>query len=311
MKDFNGFIDSIESDNTRKVVNIFKDIGNYDYNNCTVEDLENIVLNQKPNSPKAIITVCYVIRAYAKYLDNSRLEDMVRSLDKKDLWLKAKPTAKKKYISNCDFEEIYHDIGVYEDYNGFYIQTLFRAVYEGIYNDDMSVLKNLRASDINDNIVTLRYDSGETFELEISTQLADDLRELGKVDVWERRNRYGTISINIQGLYINSCFKVESRKGSAKDSVYKFCYYRILRKIFKEYMDYPILPMQLYVSGIMHRLKINLNDGDITLQEAFAENNKDRLVNRIIANELERSNYTSDVKSFREMVKGHLDVFDK
>ena len=35
------FLDSIESVNTRNVAYTFKNIGYYDYSNCTVEDLEN------------------------------------------------------------------------------------------------------------------------------------------------------------------------------------------------------------------------------------------------------------------------------
>ena len=100
---------------------------------------------------------------------------------------------------------------------------------EGIYNDDMSVIKNLRASDIKGNMVTLREDSGHSYDIEVSEEFAIDLKELSYIDTWERKNRYGLCKIKIEGLYSDSCFKVENRKGSS-EYAYRYTYYRILRK---------------------------------------------------------------------------------
>lgn len=308
MKDFDGFISTFDSSNTGKIAKSMSSIGEFDYSNCTPVDIEKIILDMKPNSPKSITTICYIFGLYAQYIENEDLFYMVKDIDRNVVWLKAKPNASKKFISHSNFENIYHEIGVYEEYNSFYIQTLFRCLYEGIYNDDLSVIKNLRASDINDNIVTLRNDNGEEYTIEITDQLSRDLKELGKINTWSRRNRYGECKINTTGLYEDSCFKVENRKGTSEYS-YRFTYYRILRKIAKEYLEYNLLPLQLYVSGIMHRINLKLNERDIDLYEAFSNGNKDRNVSKIIANELSRSNYDVDVRNFREMVKGHLEVF--
>ena len=306
--DFKRFVDTLEAPNTIKVVNSLQAIGEHDYSNCTPVDLEQIILNMKPNSPKAIITICYVLGLFAKYLKDDRLYNMIQDIDKSALWLMAKPNASKKFISHASFEEVYHDIGVYEDLNPFYHQTLFKCLYEGIYNDDMSVIKNLRASDIKGNTVTLREDSGHSYDMEVSEEFAIDLKELSTVDTWERKNRYGTCQIKINGLHSDSCFKVENRKGSSEYS-YRFSYYRILRKISKDYLEYNLLPLQLYVSGMMYRIGLKLKENDIELEEAFADQNRDRLVNRIIADELERCNCDTEVRNFRQIVKGHLDVF--
>lgn len=306
--EFEKFVETFESSNTIKVVNSLQALGQYDYRGCTPVDIEQVILSLKPNSPKAITTSIYILSLYAKFLKNDRLYHIVQDLDRNVLWLMAKPNAPKKFISHSRFEEVYKDIEMYEDYNAFYQQTLFRCLYEGIYNDDMSVVKNLRASDVNGDIVTLREDNGNSYEIQVSSALAEDLKKLGNVDLWERRNRYGTVKITINGLYPDSCFKVENRKGSSEYS-YRFTYYRILRKIAKEYLEYNLLPLQLYVSGIMFRIGLRLQEHGISLEEAFAPQNKNRIVNKAISWELNRCNCNTEVRNFREIVKGHIDVF--
>lgn len=307
---FKRFVETLEVPNTIKVVNSLHVIGQYDYSNCTPADLEQIILNVKPNSLRAITTICYVLGLYAKYLENERLYNMIQDIDRSSLWLKAKPNASKKFISHLSFEEVYHDVGVYEELNSFYFQMIFRCLYEGIYNEDMSVIKNLRASDINGNIITLRDDNGYSYELEVSSQFANDLRDLSTVDTWERKNRYGLFQMRITGLHSDSCFKVESRKGSSQYA-YRYSYYRMLRKISKDYLEYNLLPLQLFVSGIMYRISLKLQDIGISVENAFADYNRDRIVGKIISDELTRCNYGIEVRNFREMVKGHLDVFSE
>lgn len=311
------FIETFDSGNTQKVARSLYQLGEHDYSNCTPIDVEQIILSMKPGSPKAITTISYMLSLYAKYLGNDDLYHISKDIDRSALWSMAKPMAKKKFISYPVFKSVYNEIGVYEEYNAFYIQTLFRCLYEGIYSDDMSVIKNLRGSDIHQdkcapevyrNTIKLREDDGHEYELLISNGLAEDLRKLSQINIWERRNRFGTCRINITGLYEDSCFKVENRKGS-KEYAYRYTYYRILRKISKEYLEYNLLPLQLYASGIMYRIKANLKMYDIDLEEAFSNRNKNRIVNKVILEELRRCNYNIEVKNFREMVSGHLDMF--
>lgn len=307
-KDYNSFIDSIESKNTAKIARSLSIIGEYNYDDIIPPVIEHIVLETKPNSPKDITTVLYIMSLYAKYIGNDDMYYMIRGIDRKLLWVKAKPMAKDKFISNKEFIYICDDIIKHEEHNAKYLQVLFRCVYDGIYSDDMSVLKNLRKSDINGDIVTLRYDSGYTHNIEVSSELAEDLKELSANVHWWRNNRYGSYKIDVSGKYKDSCFKVENRNGS-DDYSYRYSYYRTLRKISKEYIGRHITPLQLYVSGIMHRISTQLNSYDINLEDAFADNNKDRLVGKIISDELKRTGYSVEVRNFREMVKGHLDIF--
>lgn len=307
-KDFEIFLSTLDSPNTAKVAKSLSKIGEYDYSNITPVELEQIVISLKPNSPKAITTIVYIMSLYAKFLKNDDMHYMTKDIDRGAIWLMVKQSAPKKFISNKSFENVYHEVGVYEEHNSFYQQTLFRCLYEGIYNDDMSVIKNLRASDINGNIVTLREDSGNVYDIAVSDKLANDLIAMGSIDIWERNNRFGVCKIKITGLHSDSCFKVERRSGS-KENAYRYTYYRILRNIAKNYLEYNLLPLQTYVSGMMHRIEIELNKHDIKLEDAFSDKNKNRVVKNIISNELNRCNCDTEVKNFREMVKGHLDVF--
>lgn len=314
MTNIDRFIESIAVSNTAKVVrhvlgNVDSDIEKY-----TSEEVEQFILALEPNSPKAITTICYVLGLYARWLqsknnlDGHVLQNKIQDIDKQDLWRRAKPAARKKFISNSQYNQVLADIGLYEAYNPLHYQTLFKAVYEGIYCDDLSVLKNLRKSDINGNVVLLHEDNGNSYEIKISEQLASELSELAQTNIWERQNRYGLCRIGMRGIYYDSVFKIEDRKTAA-DRSYKFTFYAKLRKITKEYLEYPMLPFQLYISGIMHRIKVELATNGIPLEIAFSNNSRDRAAHTIISSELARSNYTAEVGNFREIVKGHLDSF--
>ena len=130
------FLNTFDSPNTLKVAKSMSAIAEYDYSNVTPVDVENIIINMQPNSLKSITTICYVFGLYARYIGNDDLYNMVHDVNRNIVWVKAKPNAPKKFISHSYFENIYRDIGMYEEYNGFYIQTLFRSLYEGIYSDD-------------------------------------------------------------------------------------------------------------------------------------------------------------------------------
>lgn len=309
------FIDSTESKNTQKVIKyVFKRINEDNIENYSPMQIEQLVLNMQPNSNKEIITIIYILSSYAKWLqekniiDNDNLYQILQSIDKKLLWKKAKPQSKKKFISNEQFKRIVHDISLYEEYNALYYETLFRAVYEGIYNDDLSVLKNLRKSDIDDNIITLREDNNHVYKIKVSDRLAKDLKQLADINIWERRNRFSVCKVEMRGLYSDSIFKVEFR-STASNGSYRFTYYSKLRKIAQNYVEYSLLPLQLFASGIMHRIKVELAKSDITIEEAFAKNSRNKTAHMIIEKELIRTNSTIELTNFRELVASHLDSF--
>lgn len=309
------FINSIESPNSQKVAkfalkNIDGDIENY-----SQMGIEQIILERKPSSPKEIITVCYILGSYSKWLkeqniiDNDNLYQIVNSLDKKLLWKKCKPHAKKKFINNEEYQRVIKDIATYEEYNALYYELLFSCIWNGIYNDDLSVIKNLRSSNIGDDgMVVLEEDNGHIYRLRISEKLAFDLKKLASINSWQRPNRYGICNVDMRGVHPDSVFKIENRSTASNES-FRFTYYAKLRKIAKEYLDHSLLPLQLYTSGVMHRIKTELEKNNISLEEAFAQNSRNKMAHLIIQKELVRCNSSVEVGNFRELVKGHLDLF--
>ena len=310
------FVDSVESQNTRKVfMHVFNKVNVDDIEKHNLMQLEQLIINTKPKSPKEIITTVYVLSSYAKWLqeqnivNNDNLYEILQSLDKKLLWQKCKPTAKKKFISYERYQRVVKDIAMYEEYNALYYELLFSCIYNGIYNDDLSVIKNLRKSDISDSgIILLHEDNGHSYKLKVSERLAKDLKQLADINIWERRNRFGICKVDMRGAFSDSVFKIENRSTASNDS-FRFTYYAKLRKIAKEYLEYSLLPLQLYTSGIMHRIKVELNKNNITLEEAFADNNRNKLSHLIISKELIRCNSGIEIGNFRELVKGHLELF--
>lgn len=309
------YIDSTEPKNTQKVIKyVFKRIDENNIENYNLMQMEQLILNMQPSSNKEIITIIYILSSYAKWLqeqniiDNDNMYQILQSIDKKLLWKKAKPQAKKKFISNKEFKRVVHDIALYEEYNSLYYETLFRAIYEGLYNDDLSVLKNMRKNDIEDNIVTLREDNNHVYKIKVSERLAKDLKQLADINIWERRNRFSVCKVDMRGMHNDSVFKIENRSTASNES-FRFTYYAKLRKIAKEYLEYSLLPLQLYTSGLMHRVKIELEKNNISLEEAFADNSRNKMAHLIIQKELIRCNSSIETTNFRELVKGHLESF--
>lgn len=311
------FINSIEVENTAKVVkHVLGDVEEK-IENYTKSELEKFVLDKQPDSYRAIVTICYVIGAYAKWLDKhypfegNTLLKQVNSIDKKQLWKKIKPTARKKFVTYPDLKRVIKDIELYEEFNELYYKTLFRCIYEGIYCEDMSVLKNLRGSDVHGNSVTLREDNGNVYNLTITSELASDIVELSHKQIWERRNRYGVCRVDMRGIYSNSVFKVEERKSAnTQNDKVRFCYYDKLRKICERYLDNNISPFQLYISGVMYRIVTKLKEQNININDAMSLHNRDKNIQMIIQEELTRSNYGSELGNFKEIVRGHSDIFD-
>ena len=316
MTNIERFINSIESTNSQKVAKYaLKDVGD-NIENYNLMELEQLILDRKPSSPKEIVTVCYILGSYSKWLqeqniiDNDNLYQLVSSLDKKLLWKKCKPNAKKKFISEKDYQRVVKDIATYEEYNALYYELLFSCIWNGIYNDDLSVIKNLRSSKISDDgIIILEEDNGHNYKIRVPEKFASDLKKLADITVWQRPNRYGVCNVEMRGVFNDSVFKVEHRTTSSNGS-YRFSYYSKLRKIAKEYLEHTLLPLQLYTSGIMYRIKTELKKNNISLEEAFSDNNRNRLAHSIISKELVRCNSGIEVANFRELVKGHLEAFE-
>lgn len=273
-----------------------------------VHDIEKIILDLCPANIRAITTQCYALGLYAKFIDDDNAYKLIQNIDRKSLWDKAKPNAAARFISYNSYLDVLHDIGMYEECNALYYQSLFRVIYEGVYNDDMSVIANLRASDIQDDIISLHTDDGYSYKMRLPKDLLEDLKELAESNEWERKNRYGIHTVNTTGKYPDSVFKIQKQKADSKNT-YRYGYYNRLRKIAKNYVEYYLSPSQLFVSGIMHRICEELKNNNISVEYAFSDNSKNEKVRKIIEKELSRCEYDIPVNAFREQVISYLDVF--
>lgn len=309
------FIESIESDNSKKVAKYALKNVNNNIENYSVMELEQFILDRKPRSQKEIVTVFYILGSYSKWLqeqnlvDNDNLYQMIMSIDKKLLWKKCKPSAKKKFISGEEYQRVVKDIAMYEEYNALYYELLFGCIWYGIYSEDLSIIKNLRNKDIGDDgMIMLHEDNGHSYKLKVSERFAKDLKQLASINVWQRPNRFSVCNVEMRGVFPDSVFKVEHRT-SASNGSYRFSYYSKLRKISQNYLEHSLLPLQLFASGLMHRIKTELGKNDISLEEAFADNSRNRTAHLIIEKELIRCNSCIETTNFRELVKGHLESF--
>lgn len=305
----------IQNKKNRVALSIFKRLCNLGYDDNFLEiykdstAIEQIILELHPTNIRAITTICSLIGSYAKFTDNDNAYQTIQSIDRNLLWKKAKPDAAPKYLSYKSYLDVVHDIGMFEETNALYYQTLFRVIYEGVYCEDMSVIANLRASDIDGNIVELHTDDGYSYKIALPEDLIEDLKELAASNEWERKNRYGIFKMKISGRYPDSCFKIENRKDDS-ETTYRFGYYNKLRKISKEYLEYNLSPLQLFVSGIMHRICVELKNNDILIKDAFANENRNKKILNIIMKELSRCEYDIPAKALREQVVGYLEVFE-
>lgn len=302
---FEEFVLSIPSTKSQEVYKSYSSLGEFDYTDCDIGLVEKAILNTNPKSAKGITTACNILKKYAEYLGNKNLLRVIDGIDRKELWIKAKPDELQKFISHNQLESICHDISLWEEHNVLYYETLFMAIYEGIYSKDMSVLKNLRAKDIDNNKVTLNPDVGESYTLNISKELANKLCELSEVSTWEQTGRYGYIQLQLIGDFKDTCFKTVQRA----DKNESFFYYRRLRKIASVYVEYPLRPYELFVSGLAYRISEELKANGITLQEAFSTHYRSPKVRSIFVDELSRCHYSNTVSNFREMIMNYLDVF--
>lgn len=306
MDKYKDFLFSIESEKSRSVYKSYSSLGEFDYTDCDYDLVVKAILSTNPKNVKAITTACNVLKKYAKYLGDTHLIRVVDTVDRKKLWEDIKPDEIQKYISHSQYKSICHEIEMYEEHNSLYYTTLFMAVYEGIYNADLSVIKNLRIKNIKDDKVLLIPDNGESYWLKISKELVENLKELSKETHWKQFARYGYTNKPLIGSYHDNCFKTVQRKGATHED---FFYRTKLKKISTDYVEHPLSPFNLFISGMMFRITEKLKEEGISLQEAFSLHNRDKQVAEIFSDEFNRCRYSNVVRNFRELVVNHLDVF--
>lgn len=317
------FLDSVNSEHLKKTLNWC--LSNIE-TKCQLDeipkmakdDIIDLILSVSPTSYMMAESYLYTVKAYVSYIGDEKASQTLSKIKVGDIWNEnTKPKDTKKFLSEQDFKELINEIEMKEDFNVDFYTAILQCIYEGIYIEDLSVLKNLRGSDIHGNIVTLREDNGSVYDLEISQQLADKLLKLSNTHIWNRRNRNSDgYEITIYGEYHDSCFKIEQRKekGSAEQEVqrYRKVYLAWISKITSKYIGNSVRPLYIYVSGIMCRIKHIFEDDNtgFDLRFAFVENPRFRMTGILIEKELERCHYNKPRYQLNKMVNGYIDVFE-
>lgn len=315
---YKDFILSVNN-NSQNTMKKYSWIGDLD-NNITAKEFEKIIIDHEPKSKREITVILNTAARYAKYCgDNNILNvvEEVRKIGRKNIWLTAKPNAKKIFISHSDFEKVKNELDPQEKLdncfqnNTLFYRTLFWAVYEGIFNYNMDYLENLRATDIdmNNNSITLRDNNNETIVMEdLPEQLLIDLSECSKKEVWIQNKRGGSSApYDLVGKYNDSCFKSVHQKANHN---LKASYQEKLKKITNYYFSGTISPTHIYYSGIAYRIGQRLKVNGITIEEAFRYKNNSWLPTKIIEQELKRSHYNNPVSKFKEIIDGHLEIME-
>ena len=284
---------------------------------CNFDDLEDVIIKLNPTSLADVNNLIYKIGLYIKQGINSgkaKQEQILKleSINKEILWEKIRIIT-NKYISYKQYCEIINDIDKYEENNSLYYLTLLQCLYEGIYSPNLAEIKNLKMSDVHETYIDID-DDNEKYQLEVSSSLIENLKELSSIDMWERNNALaasGKAYYKLEGKNSDSCFKIMVRNNNLRgyDENCKFFYFNKLRKISREYVGYKTMPIHIYVSGIMYRICCKLKEADIDIKEAFSKHSRNRTVGKIIKDELSRVHYNIPVGHLRKMLTGYIDMF--
>lgn len=312
-ENYQKYMDMITNEHTRKNSKFYFDaLDKYNIdvssdNISSLEQLENMFVQLGFNSFNSIISFRTLLKSYSIFINDKPLFNLIRKIDIYRIFELTQGNMKHTYLSQSEFQDVYNAIGAYDEdtfyYNSVYYQSLFWAVYAGIFNDGLSVLKNLRASDIDGNTITLRDDNGEEWKLDIPKQLVLDFITLVNDSVWRRRNRNGLCEIHTEGLFYDSIFKVDIRSPNSKYS-YSSTYYTMLRRIAVEYLGYTLAPKNLFISGIINRIKEQYGKSD----ELFVEGIKtsDPVLVDIFNQEAKRCHYNIAFWNFRQTIMGRI-----
>lgn len=276
-------------------------------------------IDNKPISKREITVMLTTAARYAKYINDDYLLNVieqVRDIGRSSIWEIAKPNAEQSFFTRKEFEVVMKGLNPNDPDEGFeentlYYRTLFWAVYEGIYSYDMSVIENIRASDIDliNKQITLRDNKDNIYVMnDMPEQLLNDLILCSKLQYWEQRKRGNGISrYDMIGKYPDACFKALSSR--AKQNL-KAGYQAKLKKVTTAFFDSKISPPHIYYSGIAHRIADRLKENDISIDSAFRKRNNAFLPVSIIRQELERSHYNNPVHKFKEIIDSHLEIME-
>lgn len=282
---------------------------------------EEIIKSLSLSEQCGLRTTSYLMSTLKAFLlwsaeDDEQLKQKVTNvfdgIDRRDILKLAKKNGafKTVFITNREYREALRNIEQKVEYNSEYLSALFQAIYEGIYCNDMSVIRNLRYSDINGNVVTLHSDEDGQWDIEISDELKERLFRSSIIQKYSRQGRFGETKHTLVGDHYDSCFKIARRIGDKNLSRSTRQSYIDLIKRLCVQIDINVTPKNLFISGMISRIKEGLHSNGYTIEEAFSFYQRDKEIAKIIITELHKYNYDISVGKFMETVTGHADMFE-
>lgn len=292
--------------------------------NMNTEQIEHLIIDTKINSINAIQMFVSTIRFYNMNSENGNkdIDKILKQIDRNKLLEECKNNfGIKKYLSYSKFTDLINRIENDQERtmpNCHYNAVLLRAIYGGIYSPNLSALKNLKESsfDFDDdcvyvNLLVENPNGQNTYPtIKVEKKLAEDIISLSKMPLY-KRNRHGDSEIDISKLqYPDGCFKIQSREESPGLNSFRFSYTRRIRLIKENFCsdEFLLKPYDIFISGIVYRIKQRLEKDGFNLKTAFQEFAP--YCREYIASELKASNINLNEYELRRNVLGHLDELE-
>lgn len=268
-----------------------------DLNRLTLEEFESFFLRHKLKSVRTLRGWIFALNLYAKTYKKKHLANVMEKVDRMKISeIIQDDQESRKFISHAEYEQILKDVQEGEDYNQEYQVAFLMAHYDGLFTSDRSVMSNLRGSDLEGNVLTLRPKDGEPYTLEVEEAFARLIPIVAEQKEWYRVNYRGEFSNPIYGEYPDSVFKIEL----INNADYKTTYYGKYRKLQKRYMPFNVSPRNFYLSGILYRANQNLSDYGFSLEDAMKTRNP--VARQLLQAELDRVHYPGNIATLREIV---------
>ena len=267
----------------------------------TTKEFEDFFLSCKPKSVRTLRAWIFTLRLYGKDFDCKHIQKELEALDRLGIVEKVQTEdSTRKFISFSEYLQFLHDIRENETYNQDYQVALIMAIFNGLWSSDGSIIENLRLEDVDGNIVTVRPNGQEPYEVEVEKSLAAMFPALADQNEWETENYRGHFVSPIYGKYPDSIFKIESRY----DSTYKHTTYNKFRKLAKRYLPFQISPRNFYFSGLLHRCQLAMKQYGFRIEDALVT--RDPIAKKIMERELTKLHYPFNPNFLNEIVGMHF-----
>jgi hypothetical protein len=301
-------------------------------NSGNKESIHELIAKANPLTRKDVSSLKGGLKFFGKFLIQEDFLDEKffdgLKVNNDDVWKDARERTNsndRPLISHDNYVRLINDINKYEELNKTFYLALLESIYEGVYCKNFSTLANLCKGDLDKkaNCINVKINQDITKENEteeFTLDLGENktlirrlmfLCDLGEEEYWERRNRYSNFRVPASGIKKSSCFKIENKK-IFEHTIVDMCRYLMKKStmILHAYGYKRMNAQRLYISGIMYRIKRNINDTMVSSISEALEDNDNLVFRGIVEEELKRVHYDTTYFAFRDQVVSNADIFD-